>query len=77
MTGVLLPTAAPMAPPVVGFLTHLAVALHKQRAYPAGHPMRLAAIATAYRSVTAILRDNPVLRIGVARNQLAVDDAFT
>ena len=77
MTGVLLPTAAPMAPPVVGFLTHLAVALHKQRAYPAGHPMRLAAIATAYRSVTVILRDNPVLRIGVARNQLAVDDAFT
>ena len=40
MTGVLLPTAAPVSPEVVGFLTNLAVALHKQRAYPPSHPMR-------------------------------------
>ena len=77
MTGVLQPAAAPMAPPVVGFLTHLAVALHKQRAYPASHPMRHAALAAAHQSLSALLQDSPALRIGVARHQLVVDDAVT
>lgn len=77
MTGVLAPPAAPMAPAVVGFLTHLAVTLHKQRAYPAGHPMRQAALEVAHQSLTAILRDQPALRIGVARRQLVVDDTVT
>lgn len=77
MTGVLAPTAAPMAPAIVGFLTHLAVALHKQRAYPAGHPMRLAALEVALQSLTGILRDQPTLRVGVARRQLVVDDTVT
>ena len=66
-----------MAPEVVGFLTHLAVALHKQRAYPANHPMRHAALAAAHHSLQAILGDSAEIRIGVARNQLVVEDAST
>ncbi len=77
MTGVLLPTVAPVSPEVVGFLTNLAVALHKQRAYPASHPMRHAALATAYGSLTAILESCPALKVGVTRNQLMVDDGVT
>ncbi len=77
MTGVLLPTAAPVSPEVVGFLTSLAVALHKQRAYPPSHPMRHSALTTAYRSLTAILEGCPALKVGVARSQLLVEEGVT
>ncbi len=39
--------------------------------------MRQAALVVAHQSLSAILRDQPTLRIGVARRQLVVDDTVT
>lgn len=78
MTGTaLLPTTDAVSAEVVSFLAQLAVALHKQRAYPPGHPMRATAQETAYRALGRLLTDQPSLRIAVARHQLVVDDAVT
>ena len=60
----------------VAFLAQLAVALHKIRAYPGGHPMRRAAVTLACRSLGSLLVDGPC-RIGVSRTQLVIDGATT
>jgi hypothetical protein len=58
-------------------LTQLSVTLHKYRAYPVGHPMRVEARENTLRLLEAALSDRSTLRIGVARRQLLVDDQAT
>ena len=78
MTGTdLLATPTPVTPEVSHFLAQMAVALHKLRAYPAGHPMRHAAVHISYAALGDLLHDTPSFRIGVARNQLLVGDTVT
>ena len=60
----------------VVFLAHMAVALHKIRAYPGGHPMRRVAVEAGYRSLGTVLADGP-FRVGVSRTQFVVDRAAT
>ncbi len=71
------PTTAPVSPEVAGFLAHLAVALHKLRAYPLGHPMRHTAVEVAYRALGNLLTPEAPFRVGVARNQLVVGEGVT
>ena len=60
----------------VAFLAQMAVALHKIRAYPPGHPMRRAAVDVAFASLGGVVRDVPT-RIGVSRTQLIIAGAAT
>ncbi len=76
-TAALLPTTDAVSAEVVSFLAQLAVALHKQRAYPPGHPMRATAQEAAHRALGRLLEEQSVLRIAVARHQLVVDEAVT
>lgn len=77
MTTALAPTDPPaVSAEVVAFLAQLAVGLHKIRAYPAGHPMRRAAVEVAYRALGTVVADGPC-RLGVSRTQLVVDGAAT
>ncbi len=61
---------------IVSLLAQLAVALHKIRAYPPGHPMRRAAVEVAFAALGGVLQDGPV-RFGVSRTQLVVGGAAT
>jgi hypothetical protein len=62
---------------IITFLTHFSVALHKCRAYPEGHPIRLEAGQTALRLLSAALAGRPALRVTVGRRQLLVDGEAT
>ncbi|MEO8453275.1 MAG: hypothetical protein ABI647_26035 [Gemmatimonadota bacterium] len=55
---------------LAAFLGYLSVALHKHRAYPAGHPMREEARDLALRSLTQVLALKPVVNVGVTRRAL-------
>lgn len=55
-------------------LVALGGAVHKQRAYPASHPLRLAAQQRAFDLLTSALAVDPSFRLGVARRQLMVGD---
>ncbi len=70
------PGAAPrkLAPQHHEFLTHLSVALHKHRAYPPGHPMRVESTKMLQGFLAGALRNRPMLRIGVAQHHLIIDD---
>lgn len=77
MTTDLLSATTPVSTEVAQFLAHLAVGMHKLRAYPAGHPMRHAAVHAGYTALTELQQDQSDFRIGVARNQLTVGDTTT
>jgi len=64
----------PLPPDLSAFLTQLSVALHKYRAYPAGHPMRSDARGAILKQLAAALDTRPMLRIAVARRHLLIDD---
>lgn len=68
--------AAPgtLSPELASFLTQLSVTLHKHRAYPEGHPMRVEATDAVRAMLAEVLEERPVLRIGVARHALIVGD---
>src|ERR1044071_3816768 len=68
---------AGIPPGVSTFLTHLSVALHKCRAYPEGHPMRVEAAENTLRLLKTALADRAVLRIGIARHHLVIDGQTT
>ncbi|HEV8358045.1 MAG TPA: hypothetical protein VGQ17_14935 [Gemmatimonadales bacterium] len=70
-------SGAGVSPAITTFLTHLSVALHKCRAYPDGHPMRVEAAESTLRLLTAVLAERPVLRVGVARRHFLVDGEET
>jgi hypothetical protein len=65
------PVTAP--PALVAFLTQLAVALHKTRAYPPGHPMRQDAVSAAFGLLEAAFAGRTSLTIGVTRSHLLID----
>lgn len=67
--------AGTLPPDLNAFLTQLSVALHKYRAYPAGHPMRSDARDMILGQLAKTLDTRPILRIAVARRHLLVDDA--
>ena len=75
--GALLPTRDLVSDQVSSFLAHLAVGIHKLRAYPKGHPMRQVAVEAAFGDVTAFLESEPAFRIGVGQTQFVVADAVT
>src|ERR1051326_6326865 len=68
---------AGIPPGVTTFLTHLSVALHKCRAYPEGHPMRVEATENTLRLLNTALADRTVLRVGIARHHLVIDGQAT
>ena len=68
---------AEIPPEIISFLTHFSVALHKCRAYPEGHPIRLEAGQTALRLLSAALAGRPTLRVTVGRRQLLVEGEAT
>lgn len=66
--------AGSLPPDLYAFLTQLSVALHKYRAYPAGHPMRSDARDAILSQLATALDARPTLRIAVARRHLLIDD---
>src|ERR1041385_1416683 len=68
---------AGIPPGVTTFLTHLSVALHKCRAYPEGHPIRVEAPENTLRLLNTALADRTVLRVGIARHHLVIDGQAT
>jgi hypothetical protein len=55
------------------FLTQLSSALNKARAYPAGHPVLVAATETLIRHLFLLLAEKPVLTIAVGRDRLLIE----
>jgi len=70
-------TASEVSGAVAAFLTQLGIALHKSRAYPAGHPMREDSIRRVAAALPDALQGASSLRVGVGRRQLMVDGAST
>lgn len=59
------------------FLVQLAIAIHKSATYPPGHPLAAAAVGVALKSLTELLRQRPVLALGVTRTQIVIDGEGT
>ncbi len=59
------------------FLVQLSIAIHKSATYPPGHPLAAAAVDVALKSLTALLRQRPVLALGVTRTQIVIDGEGT
>jgi hypothetical protein len=55
------------------FLVQLSIAIHKSATYPAGHPLAAAAVDVAFTSLAKLLRQRPVLALGVTRTQIIID----
>ncbi|MGE0556239.1 MAG: hypothetical protein AB7R55_22650 [Gemmatimonadales bacterium] len=70
-------TASEVPEVVAAFLTQLGIALHKSRAYPAGHPMREDSVRRASAALSDALQGAASLRVGVGRRQLMVNGAST
>ncbi|MFN0180652.1 MAG: hypothetical protein ACKVZ0_17770 [Gemmatimonadales bacterium] len=75
--GAVVPTRDFVSGQVASFLAHLAVGIHKLRAYPVGHPMRQVAVEAAFRTLGGFLAAEPTFRIGVGQGQFVVADAVT
>jgi hypothetical protein len=61
----------------LGWLKQFSVAMHRRSAYPAGHPSRLSAQATALAALETALEQFPEIAIAVSRLQLAIGGGFT
>jgi hypothetical protein len=59
------------------FLVQLSIAIHKSATYPPGHPLAAAAVDVALKSLTELLRQRPVLALGVTRTQIVIDGEST
>jgi len=59
------------------FLVQLSIAIHKSATYPPGHPLAAAAVGVALKSLTELLRQRPVLALGVTRTQIVIDGEGT
>jgi len=59
------------------FLVQFSIALHKNGAYPPGHPLLNAAVESVVQRLGDLLKDRPSLSIGVARSQLVLDGVAT
>ncbi len=59
------------------FLVQLSSALHKNAAYPEGHPLLLSAVDAVALRLTSLLKDRTVLSLGVTKNQLIIEGGAT
>ena len=59
------------------FLVELSVALHRYSMYPSDHPSLGPVVDAVVRRAETLLRDRPVIAMGVARRQLIVDGVTT
>jgi hypothetical protein len=59
------------------FLVQFSIALHKNGAYPEGHPLLRSAVGAVILRLHSMLAQQPTLLIGVARNQLLIDGVAT
>jgi hypothetical protein len=59
------------------FLVQFSIALHKNGAYPPGHPLLNAAVESVVQRLGDLLKDRPSLSIGIARSQLVIDGVAT
>ncbi len=59
------------------FLVQFSIALHKNAAYPQGHPLLLSAVEAVTLRLTSMLNDRPVLSLGVTKNQLVIEGGAT
>jgi len=59
------------------FLVQLSVGLHKASTYPTNHPVVGEAIESTYVQLLALLTERDTLAIGVARDQLVIDNMAT
>lgn len=59
------------------FLVQFSIALHKNGAYPEGHPLLGSAVEAVTLRLHALLNQRPTLLIGVARNQLLIEGVAT
>jgi len=75
------PAEVPLRPfvpaEVVSFLGHLGVGIHKLRAYPPGHPMRLAAVEAAFQALQGLLAEESPWRLGVGQTQFVVGEGVS
>jgi hypothetical protein len=59
------------------FLVQFSIALHKNSAYPQGHPLLGSAVEAVTLRLHALLNQRPTLLLGVARNQLLIEGVAT
>jgi hypothetical protein len=59
------------------FLVQFAIALHKNSAYPEGHPLLGSAVDAVTLRLHSLLNQRPTLLLGVARNQLLIEGVAT
>jgi hypothetical protein len=59
------------------FLVQFSIALHKNGAYPPGHPLLNAAVESVVQRLGDLLKDRLALSIGVARTQLVIEGVAT
>lgn len=67
------PTRPPLAREFIRFLLELSVGVHRHAIYPPGHPSLEPAADTVTTILGELLAERPVLRIGVARNELLAE----
>ncbi len=71
------PQGEELAREISVFLVQLSVALHKAGAYPPNHPVVREAVEAVYVQLLALQTERDVLAIGVASDQLIIDDMAT
>jgi hypothetical protein len=59
------------------FLVQFAIALHKNGAYPEGHPLLGSAVDAVTLRLHSLLNQRPTLLLGVARNQMLIEGVAT
>jgi len=59
------------------FLVQFAIALHKNSAYPEGHPLLGSAVDAVTLRLHSLLNQRPTLLLGVARNQMLIEGVAT
>jgi hypothetical protein len=67
------PERPPLAREFIRFLLELSVGVHRHAIYPPGHPSLEPVAEEATSRLTELLSDRPVLRIGVARQELLAE----
>lgn len=71
------PTTERLPQELTEFLLEFALALQRHGMYPGGHPSLDAAVEALSRRLATLLRDRPVLSLGIARRQLVVEGVAT
>lgn len=59
------------------FLVQFSIAIHKNTAYPAGHPLLISAVEAVTLRLNTLLKERSLLQLGVARTQLLIEGVAT